>query len=529
MPWSVGDVDKHKKGLSDSQKQQWVRIANSALRKCMADGGSESSCAASAIRQANGVVGHSELLDSFYSSYRRRQEGSYQVEHRDHQGTSYLVVPVIMMVEGVHNGSHGPMLHTIEELGRFPASWNGIPVVIDHPEIDGAAISANEPDVIDSRLVGRVYNTRVDGSRLAAQVWLEEERLRQLSSVVLAQIEAGEPIEVSLGMFTEELVTEGTWNDEQYEAIARNHRPDHLALLPGGQGACSIADGCGIRANKKGGNDEVDEKEFNKALKLHYATSLSLISNEQGYRELVDALRQKLDSMDSENSIYFLQEVYDNAVVYEVRMRIGGSRMYKQQYSYENGVVELTGDPKEVRRNIEYVELAEGSGMVRTKFNNNKKEKEMADNAEKCTPCIKAKVDALIALAESKYEEKDREWLELLTEDQLDKMAPVTITKETVKEVEVLSAEDKAVLEEAKALKKAKRDANIAEIQENSDWTPEELNAMNDGTLAKLAGMARKKEEVVDYSAFGGSGFRSYEGSDDMEPLPPTGIEFKEA
>ena len=526
MPWTKTDVDKHKKGLSDAQKEQWVRIANSVRQKCLADGKGEAECDASAIRQANGVVGHSVFAKTFYSSYKRKQEGQYQVEHHTHQGKDYLIVPVTMMVEGVHCGSHGPMLHTIEDLGLFPASWNGIPIVIDHPEIDGQAISANEPDVIDSRLIGRVYNTHVDGMKLVAQAWLEEERLRQLSSVVLAQIEAGEPIEVSLGMFTEELTVQGEWNGEQYESIAKNHRPDHLALLPGGLGACSIEDGCGIRANKEGGKDKVDEHEFDVALKLHYATQLTLVKNEQGYRELVDAVRQKLDSMDSESSIHFLQEVYDDAVIYEVRMRIGGTRLYKQGYAFDSGVVELQGSPTEVRRKVEYVAMAEGSGMVRTKFSTNKKSVEMADNSERCTPCVQKKVTELIGDGKGKFTETDREWLETFSEEQLEKFTPTVVTKEVVKEVEVLSAEDKAVLEEAKQAKKEKREANIKRVQDNSKgWTPEELNAMSDSVLAKIAGMVGK-EEVVDYSAFGGSGFQT--NASEIEPLPPTGIKFKE-
>jgi len=59
MPWNISDVDEHKAGLTQAQKRQWVQIANSALRSCMSEGGrTESQCAASAIRQANGVVGH---------------------------------------------------------------------------------------------------------------------------------------------------------------------------------------------------------------------------------------------------------------------------------------------------------------------------------------------------------------------------------------------------------------------------------------------------------------------------------------
>ena len=56
MPWTADDVDKHNKGLSDKQKDQWVAVANDALSRCVEDGGEEEACAASAIRQANAVV-----------------------------------------------------------------------------------------------------------------------------------------------------------------------------------------------------------------------------------------------------------------------------------------------------------------------------------------------------------------------------------------------------------------------------------------------------------------------------------------
>lgn len=56
MPWTIEDVDKHKKGLTDDEKAQWVEVANSALKKCMEDGGSEETCAVSAIKQANGAT-----------------------------------------------------------------------------------------------------------------------------------------------------------------------------------------------------------------------------------------------------------------------------------------------------------------------------------------------------------------------------------------------------------------------------------------------------------------------------------------
>src|SRR5512135_634699 len=109
MPWTVGDVDKHKKGLTAKQKRQWVAVANGVLRKCMADGGTEATCAASAIRQANGVAGNEMVIHNV-------KVNDYQIREERHQGRNTVVVPVIMMVEGVHSGSHGPLLHPAEEL-----------------------------------------------------------------------------------------------------------------------------------------------------------------------------------------------------------------------------------------------------------------------------------------------------------------------------------------------------------------------------------------------------------------------------
>lgn len=56
MPWTKDDVDDHKKGLTDEQKEQWVAVANSALESCLKEGGDEESCAVSAIKQANAAV-----------------------------------------------------------------------------------------------------------------------------------------------------------------------------------------------------------------------------------------------------------------------------------------------------------------------------------------------------------------------------------------------------------------------------------------------------------------------------------------
>lgn len=51
MPWSIKDVEEHRKGLTTEQKKKWVSIANSVLKDCQAKG--EKDCEGKAIRVAN--------------------------------------------------------------------------------------------------------------------------------------------------------------------------------------------------------------------------------------------------------------------------------------------------------------------------------------------------------------------------------------------------------------------------------------------------------------------------------------------
>jgi len=61
MPWTKDDASKHSKSAdTDVKAKQWAAVANSALSKCLDDGGEETECAASAIKQANSVVAKQE-------------------------------------------------------------------------------------------------------------------------------------------------------------------------------------------------------------------------------------------------------------------------------------------------------------------------------------------------------------------------------------------------------------------------------------------------------------------------------------
>lgn len=200
-------------------------------------------------------------------SYHTNLSGPEGVRHTVHEGRDTLVVPVVMIVEGVLNGA----LLSTSEFGKHVESWNDVPVPVLHPEERGQPISAKRPDVI-ARTIGRVYNARVDGDKLKAELWIDVEKAKRLGfGELLRDLDAGKTVEVSTGYFSDDLEVSGEMKGAEYTTQHINIKPDHLALLPGQIGACSVADGCGTRVNQRqegAMSVELAYKAFAKAMGL---------------------------------------------------------------------------------------------------------------------------------------------------------------------------------------------------------------------------------------------------------------------
>lgn len=189
--------------------------------------------------------------------------GTYRIEQ--HAGTSYIVVPVVALVEGVIQGitATEPELALAEEFGKFPGSWNGRPVTIDHPYVKFQAVgddgeqnsqvirvsASSSPDILDDFQVGFIFNTRLKDNKLLMEAWLDPVKMNSHSpeaKELLQLIRKGEKVEISTGLFTQSEASAGTYNSREYFSVWRGVVPDHLAILPVGlTGACSIEDGCG--------------------------------------------------------------------------------------------------------------------------------------------------------------------------------------------------------------------------------------------------------------------------------------------
>ena len=454
----------------------------------------------------------------------------YTVREETLDGKKHLVVPVVMMVEGVHIGSKGPILHMGAELSKWTEAWNGIPVTIAHPIKEGTNVSANAPDVLDSSSVGRIFNTTYDNG-LKAEAWIDFDKINAKSIEALEAIQNGEPLDVSVGVFndTEEAEEGAQWNGESYDTIAYNYRPDHLALLPGEEGACSWKDGCGIRTNKKGG-DEVKEllTTFQELSEKGYV--VSLLNNEMGFREIQEALQVKLQSLNADGKYHYIEEVFDDAIVYSKWADGGGETLYKQGYTMDDsGNIAFDGVRTEVKKKVEYVT----NKMRRTTqgiINLNKGGK-MANEGNLC---CEAKVDALIANKRTHWQATDREWLLTQNEATIAKMSPmepevVGDTPAAIQANKAAAVEEfkgklvtiddytaimpeamKARIDKWTAAEAAEREALVKSITDNSDkLKKEDLEVMSDEVLK---GIAESIKQPADYSGMGAGGGESTSG-----------------
>jgi len=465
----------------------------------------------------------------------------YQIRIRNYQGRQHIVVPVVMMVEGVHSGSHGPLLHLAEDLGHFPAAWNGIPVMVGHPQVDGSYVSANSPEVLEQYSIGRIFNTRMETGKLKAEAWIDVQKATAVSPIALAYIRSGRQLEVSIGAFTDEETTTGVYNGtEQYIGIARNHRPDHLALLPGEAGACGWEDGCGIRNNKlntiKEGTNEMTDDEI-LIQKNSSGTGIfdGLTANEQGYQERMDKIRRAVDTMDNDLSIHFLEEAYDGYIIYRKRTRSTAElsyvddAYYRQSYQINaDGNIEWVGEPTKVRKNVSYVQV------------NSEIKKGESDMTENQKPCCLEKVVELINNKLTKYTEADREWLLTLGAEKLELITPVEpelvvapqvnlegyVKKDSLKTTEdflkIAPPEVQDQMRSGLRLHQEHRAELIKTIMTNSAenvWTEDELKAYSTDMLDKLS----KQFPQVNYAGRAAGGYTPIK---EEEVLLPPGVKI---
>ena len=508
-------------------------------------------------------------------------------------GKEYLVVPTSMIVEGVHNN----LMYPASELAKFPDAWNGCPVVIvpeGHPKDEfGNPVTANSPEEFELHRVGYLFNSEWEDpkGRVLSETWLEVAKMNEVDGgeTVLKMLRDGENIEVSTGLFTDEIPEEGEWNGEEYEAILVNYRPDHLALLPFDKGACSWEDGAGmLNVNKRGegqgqggdkqgdggtdtcscpecgatashkrgvpcteqkcpkcgasmtgmsGNKEkvADLKALmEKAAEL--GCSVNILSHGDMYSRLNDEIRQIVKPNVAKGEYVYIRDIFDGFAVYQVESQNQDVKMFRQNYKVDkDDNVTLDGDPTEVKEKREYVPV---SNKTHEPEGGNQMDREKT-------------VKALIENKDNDWGEEDREMLMAATDERFEQLTkPKDEPKDNKKKEEPKAepkdngkAKDKPkglkeLLEEADpetrgAIQRAvKRDKQIKkevvkELVENTacDFTEEELEGKDLDELEKLANLAQVD---VDFSGRSIGNMDDDEDDDEVPAAPSLSDAIKE-
>ena len=410
------------------------------------------------------------------------------VRNGEMTGRKFKIVPMVMIVEGVLNGSNGALMYPGEELGRTPESWDHKPVVVNHPP---GGVSACSPEELSKRKVGYIFNTKYDKiGRLRAEAWIDIELANNVDARIVEAIENEEVMELSTGLFTDNEETPGTFDGVPYDAIARNYRPDHLALLPDQIGACSVARGAGfvrnsaakeftdglmalaearIMAELTGNynpNQPRDDKgtfgeggEGNEHFLAGYAALRNNISGEplqnphpanskEAYQWNRGVSRAKWHqmkgiaanemSLDSRRAILGrhlrdkfggnkpgeICDVWVEDVFSDFFIYCRDCKLFSQKYSATGTMVELEGEPEEVVRVTEY--RTPKGAFVGNRSTVQKQETINNPNMDKNTI-----INSLISNTESGWTEEDRKTLESFGIEKLKKLAANPAAKET--------------------------------------------------------------------------------------------------
>lgn len=308
---------------------------------------------------------------------------------------------------------------------------------------------------------------------LKAELWIDVEKAGTSDDgiEILRRLEAGENLEVSTGYFSDLELSSGFHDGKAYDGIHRNMRPDHVALLPAKKGACSWTDGCGApRVNEPAANEDQSQVKYllkdkqlavtdaagkpdHRLMTAAWATlhkgyrgnvyegpgrrraiaklkalftqeqldlpvgepnettrfCLSANQNKYSHDDIAMMLREELAEEDA-NSWYYLQDVYDDFVIYSAESKTSTplatstQGLFKRSYSILDGEVTF-GDAIPVVRQTVYVEVT--------------------GNEEKTMDKKKEIIDRLIADPTTSWKEEHRSVMVTINEAELTKLLPV--------------------------------------------------------------------------------------------------------
>lgn len=355
-----------------------------------------------------------------------------KISKKKFNGVEHLIVPIIALVEGVitsGNADGVPQLALAEEFGNHPSGWDGRPVLVDHPTINGELVSANIPEVLESEEIGKLFNTRLEDKKLKTEAWINLDLVKEKGGIIastIKRLEDGEMVEISTGLFADTKDESGMHNNEKFEGVWQNVVPDHLAILSEAKGACSIEDGCGAPRSNSTSEDEkmkinedcecktspcsceVIKKNEEEDKKVSFFSVISKLNIFKKQSKMSDTdIRHALNAAIKEknpNAFVFLESVFKDSFVFQDAMN---GDFFLQSFKIENdGSITLGEDVEQVRPELDFVPVKIN---VENEDNQMDKEKFVTD---------------LIANESTAFNSDDKDWLIELDENRLEKLMP---------------------------------------------------------------------------------------------------------
>ena len=151
----------------------------------------------------------------------------------------WIEATITLMTPGVYNDSY----FSADVLREFDPPELPVPVTFGHicNEL------ANRPDIYIRECMGNVFRIKTQHDSLVGDAVVDQWKL--LSKLGEENFKAaleGEPIDISIGIYANFDITD----DEDY-IIVKHFSINHVALLYKDQAACSVEDGCGMKAKSK--------------------------------------------------------------------------------------------------------------------------------------------------------------------------------------------------------------------------------------------------------------------------------------
>lgn len=287
------------------------------------------------------------------------------IKRESRDGVEHIILTSYTLPAGIVMNS---VLYTAEEIDKSYLSLNRTPVTIEHPEIDGVYVSANDPEIDFEYRFGAFNDNarKTKDGRIAldkvinVQKALKLEKGRRLLDRI-EEVETNEdarPIHTSVGVYLDVDVLEnpviqvnGPSKGEEYTSIAKGMVFDHDAILIDSVGASTPEQGTGIGVNKE------------KLPVSHY------IMNELSFSDISDRLHQALRERykgveDAPYSYIQHDSIKSDTFVYEEN-----NILYLSEYSIdENENVSIQDSRVEVKLKRDY------EPVIKTENNENEDE-----------------------------------------------------------------------------------------------------------------------------------------------------------